>query len=85
MGNSQENKKENQMQVQLIKHCYSFSNFNFNSQYHYNFSNDINMPNLLWIDRNVENIENYGYQKQIRNNNAFRFEKFTNISDLLKN
>ena len=84
MGNYQENKKENQMQVQLIKHCYSFSNFNFNSQYHYNFSNDINMPNLLWIDRNVENIENYGYQKQIRNNNAFRFEKFTNISDCIE-
>ena len=79
MGNSQENNEENQVQIPQIQHSYTLPNFNFNSQYHYICLNYNDMPNLFWIDPNVENHENYGYQRQIRNINAFRLEKFTNI------
>jgi hypothetical protein len=74
MGNSQENNEVNQVQVQQIKHSYSFSNI----------LNDIDKPNLFWIDHNVENNENRGYQNQIRNKNAFRFKKFINIDECIE-
>ena len=84
MGNSHENNEVNQVQIQQIKHSYSFSNFNLNSQNHNNFLNDIDKPNLFWIDPNVENDENCRYQNQIRNKNAFRFEKFKNIDECIE-
>ena len=84
MGNSQENNDENQIQVHQIQHSYTLPNFNFNSQYHYNYLNDRDMPNLLWIDPKVDNYENYGYQQQIKNLNAFKLEKFTKIDECIE-
>lgn len=84
MGNSQENNDENQIQVHQIQHSNTLPNFNFNSQYHYNYLNDRDMPNLLWIDSKVDNYENYEYQQQIKNLNAFKLEKFTKIDECIE-